>query len=344
MTPAPLSRYWLSPSSNGNFRKRKPETAAAPRPVLDPYPSAVHFDKGLGDGEADAAPAAIVLAPGFAPAVKAREHVRQVLLGDAVACVRNAELDLLRGEYPHAQSHLAPRRRVPQSVRDEVAEHLSHSLWVRHDAKRRGDGLEHEPDAFTGELRGEALLLQLTRERNLEEGRIRVAAVATDLLSDESVVITEGKDTSAALAGLVPPLHENGRLLADGVHAHVAPINVARSLGPTRVIAVDPSPSQPPRLIQTGLRTWLRATKNCAYHHGHLRFAQADLTLRPRYPQTIDALPDPTNLCGSWSLRGAQSITRLAEPSRWYPGARFSSYEGWLCIRPLRGQAEVSCV
>lgn len=142
---------------------------------------------------------------------------------------------------------------------------------------------------------GEALLVQLTRDRDLEEGRIRVAAVATDLLSGERVVMTEGKAAkaayaSAAIAGLLPPLHEDGRLLADGVYADVAPIDVARNLGPARVVAVDPSPSQSPRLIQTGLQAWLRATEICAYQHGHLRFAQADLTLRPYYPQTIDAL------------------------------------------------------
>lgn len=140
-----------------------------------------------------------------------------------------------------------------------------------------------------------ALLVQLTRDRDLEEGRIRVAAVATDLLSGERVVMTEGKAAkaayaSAAIAGLLPPLHEDGRLLADGVYADVAPIDVARNLGPARVVAVDPSPSQSPRLIQTGLQAWLRATEICAYQHGHLRFAQADLTLRPYYPQTIDAL------------------------------------------------------
>lgn len=143
---------------------------------------------------------------------------------------------------------------------------------------------------------GMALLERLTLGRDLEDSALPVAAVATDLISGERVVMQEGRAAdalyaSAALAGVLPPLEREGRLLADGAYADVAPIDVVKVLGAAVVIAVQPSPPQmPSRTVRNGVQAMIRALEICHHQHSHLRFAQADLVLEPRFPWSIDTL------------------------------------------------------
>jgi len=69
-------------------------------------------------------------------------------------------------------------------------------------------------------------------------------AVATDLETGDLVVLAEGDlptavRASMAVPGVFPPIEVDGRLLSDGGTASNLPIGVARSLGATRIIAVD---------------------------------------------------------------------------------------------------------
>ncbi|GEM86022.1 patatin-like phospholipase family protein [Meiothermus granaticius] len=143
---------------------------------------------------------------------------------------------------------------------------------------------------------GMVLLERLTLGRDLEDSALPVAAVATDLVSGERVVMQEGRAAdalyaSAALAGVLPPLEREGRLLADGAYADVAPIDVVKALGAAVVIAVQPSPPQmPSRTVRNGVQAMIRALEICHHQHSHLRFAQADLVLEPRFPWPIDTL------------------------------------------------------
>ena len=57
------------------------------------------------------------------------------------------------------------------------------------------------------------------------------------------------------------------------------------------VIAVQPSPPQmPSRTVRNGVQAMIRALEICHHQHSHLRFAQADLVLEPRFPWPIDTL------------------------------------------------------
>jgi len=142
---------------------------------------------------------------------------------------------------------------------------------------------------------GTALLRKLTENGDLEDGRVPVAVCATDLLTGERVVLRAGPAAeavyaSAALAGVLPPLQRDGRLLADGVYADIAPIDVGRGLGPSTVIAVDAGQSVPPPAIHNGFQALMRAVEICHEHHARLRFDAADLVLRPQFSTTIDTL------------------------------------------------------
>ena len=79
---------------------------------------------------------------------------------------------------------------------------------------------------------------------NIEELNMPFAAVATDLLSGETVVMNSGPlapaiRASCAVPGVFTPYRRNGRLLVDGVVVNNLPVTVAQNLGADYVIGVD---------------------------------------------------------------------------------------------------------
>lgn len=84
----------------------------------------------------------------------------------------------------------------------------------------------------------------LLEDLSVEQTRIPFAAVALDLQSGESVVLSRGRlrdviAASCAMPGVLNPVKLDGRLLVDGGWAETVPIRAARQLGADFVIAVD---------------------------------------------------------------------------------------------------------
>lgn len=78
---------------------------------------------------------------------------------------------------------------------------------------------------------------------NIQETNILFRAVATDLISGEKIVFSEGSlrqaiTASCAVPGVIEPLKEKERLLADGGIISLIPVSVAREAGADIVIAV----------------------------------------------------------------------------------------------------------
>ena len=95
---------------------------------------------------------------------------------------------------------------------------------------------------------------------------------------------------SCALAGILPPLVTDSYVLADGVYADVAPVDVARGMGLPLVIAVDPGQPTHATEIRNGVQAVMRAMEICHRQHADLRVNEADLVLRPAFPKYIDTL------------------------------------------------------
>ena len=79
---------------------------------------------------------------------------------------------------------------------------------------------------------------------NIETLPISFAAVATDIVSGEEVVIRSGDVIEAVRAsisvpGIFTPVRSNGRILVDGGLTNPVPVSVARAMGADIVIAVD---------------------------------------------------------------------------------------------------------
>ena len=97
-----------------------------------------------------------------------------------------------------------------------------------------------------------------------EQLNLPFAAVATDLLSSEIVVMNKGPlapaiRASCSVPGIFTPFRRGGRLLIDGVVVNNLPISVVRDMGADYVVAVDLLPitderqAEPRNLIETAM-------------------------------------------------------------------------------------------
>lgn len=171
---------------------------------------------------------------------------------------------------------------------------------------------------------GRRFLGALVGDLTFEDLAIPVAVCTTDLESGERVVIRTGPVddavyASAALAGVLPPIEIDGRLLADGAYSDIAPVDVARSFPVDRVIAVDPGQLQRGAPIRNGIQAVVRAMEICHRRHGDLRFNEADLVVRPQFRRFIDTLDfDAARECVAAGARATRamrgSLARLLGP------------------------------
>lgn len=120
-----------------------------------------------------------------------------------------------------------------------------------------------------------------------EELATPFAAVACDILSGQRVVLTKGSVAGAALAssavpGLFPPTELGEMLLVDGGILDNLPVDVARSMGADRVIAVDIILPVGQSNRPGNLRDMLAATVDlAAFSTQPPALDSADLVIRP---------------------------------------------------------------
>jgi NTE family protein len=102
-----------------------------------------------------------------------------------------------------------------------------------------------------GVLRGQDLFLTLAEQlaparsvTDFDRLAIPFRAVATDIETGRAVVMADGDIATAVFASMsvpggLPPVERGGKLLVDGFIADNVPIDVARSMGATRLVVVD---------------------------------------------------------------------------------------------------------
>ncbi|MDP9728450.1 patatin-like phospholipase family protein [Alicyclobacillus tolerans] len=96
----------------------------------------------------------------------------------------------------------------------------------------------------------------LTKGQNIEQAKIPLAIVATDLLSRQRVVFTHGNIAEAvrasiAIPGVFVPVFTENAVLVDGGVLDRVPIEAVRNLGASKVIAVDVSVNSQTTLPQS---------------------------------------------------------------------------------------------
>lgn len=125
----------------------------------------------------------------------------------------------------------------------DVLEDLSHRLDWRSVARLFVEVSFPRSGLINGR-RVQQLLQDVVGAANIEDLSVPYAAVATDLLSEEPVVLRRGPlidaiRASIAIPGIFVPARIGGRDLIDGGTTNPLPVDVARHLGADRVIAVD---------------------------------------------------------------------------------------------------------
>ncbi len=94
----------------------------------------------------------------------------------------------------------------------------------------------------------EKLVIDNIGNKNIEDLRVPLSIVATDLNLGERVVISRGNaakavHASSSIPGIFSPVRFQGRLLADGLIVDNLPVQVARGMGADFIIAVDVVPA-----------------------------------------------------------------------------------------------------
>jgi len=132
------------------------------------------------------------------------------------------------------------------------------------------------------------IISELIPERGIESLPIPFAAVATDLVHGEEVVLTGGSllravQASAAIPGVLPPSAYQGRYLIDGGWVDNTPVEPALALGAHFTIAVDASwdVSELQPLPDSALELAFRGSDITRMTLNRLRRARADVLLIP---------------------------------------------------------------
>jgi NTE family protein len=110
----------------------------------------------------------------------------------------------------------------------------------------------------------EELIRMLTKDKNFEEMDIPLAVTAVDLITNNRVILKEGKvykgvRASISIPGVFQPVFDGDRVLIDGGILERVPVNVVREMGADIVIGVDVAfrgnHRPPENFIETILRT-----------------------------------------------------------------------------------------
>lgn len=145
-----------------------------------------------------------------------------------------------------------------------------------------------------GMVKGEKLrtfIRDRLRARDIEDFPLRFAAVATDLQSGEAVAFNRGDASlavfaSSAVPGVLVPAYIRGRFYGDGQIASPLPVELARALGATRVIAVDVVYPPENALLNSVPSVLFQAYTIGANRLRDFEARDADVVLRPRLPVT----------------------------------------------------------
>ncbi len=140
-----------------------------------------------------------------------------------------------------------------------------------------------------GVIKGEALqnfVNRIVGNRVIEKLPRRFAAVATDLKSGELTIFTSGNTgaavrASSAVPGVFQPVQINGRDYVDGGLVSPLPINVARKLGATFVIAVDISAKPADGKTRSTTDVMLQTFAIMGQTISHYEQSDADIVVRP---------------------------------------------------------------
>jgi len=133
----------------------------------------------------------------------------------------------------------------------------------------------------------ESVIAHFLPDLQIGDTRIPFRAVATDLITGEEVVFSEGSIreavvASSAVPGAIEPVKQGSKLLSDGGIVSIVPVNIARKAGADIVIAVPVDRDNPAlEEIKTVKDVLNRASEITAAKLERYELVEADIVVRP---------------------------------------------------------------
>jgi NTE family protein len=124
-------------------------------------------------------------------------------------------------------------------------------------------------------------------DMQIQDTRVPFRAVATDLISGEQIVFSQGSlrhavTASCAVPGVIEPIREGGMLLSDGGIVSLIPVRVARDEGADIVIAVAVDcDAQTDEELKTVKDIYYRACEITSRKLERYELMDADVVIRP---------------------------------------------------------------
>ncbi len=120
----------------------------------------------------------------------------------------------------------------------------------------------------------------------LEDSKIPVAMVTTDIVSGEKVVLTRGDIGQAAMAstcipGVFAPIEIDGNLLVDGGMVESVPISPLQDMGAEFIIAVDLNSRNKEKIPENIVEVMLRSFNIMSKTAARLQVQKADIIIAP---------------------------------------------------------------
>jgi len=115
-----------------------------------------------------------------------------------------------------------------------------------------------------------SLLKSILGDLSFPDLKVKFAAVATDIVSGEEMILSSGSVLDAVRAsfsipGILTPVRVGGRYLVDGGLVNEVPVNVCRQMGAEYVVGVNVIPDPAAMLQRPGPeRRWVRGKKATA--------------------------------------------------------------------------------
>ena len=136
----------------------------------------------------------------------------------------------------------------------------------------------------------EKFLLRHMHAVTFNQLKIKLITATTDLKTGKTYAIASGPIApailaSAALPGLVQPVHLYGHVLIDGGVADPVPTGIAKQLNPTIIIAVNVGQQLPPRLPKAAWDIYARAYNIMWQHLTEASEQDAQIIIRPHVGQ-----------------------------------------------------------
>ncbi len=144
-----------------------------------------------------------------------------------------------------------------------------------------------------GFVRGERLeefVLKKVSARELQQMKIPLGVVATDIQNGEVVVLQNGSvaravHASSAIPGIFIPVRYQGRLLVDGGVLNNVPVDVARKMGAQVVIAVNLDGGRKAAQVNNIFDAIVQSLQLMAIESTAARLREADVVIQPEVSQ-----------------------------------------------------------